>query len=373
MQHQYRLYGLQISHFSGKLRGYLNYKGLDYEEKAPDLFDMVCRFPKKVGAAVVPVIETNSGEWLGDTTDIIEEFERRHPQPSIAATTPKQTIASMLFGAWCDDFWLPVSLHTRWSHPENYPVFRHELGKGLLPYAPNFVRNWLADNMAAAKMRDAAVAMGVVPNQVELLDQWIATMLDTLEQHFAQYDYLFGGRPTIADYSLLGCLYGHLSKDPWPRRELIAPRPHLKSYIERLHSGDRPRAGAPGELLPDDEIPATLLPMFSAIFNEFFPLLEKMVESVYQLIAGENLKKGDVLPRATKKVSCPMGNSRYERIARTFPLWMMQRIAKVLAKLPTDDRAAVRDWFASFGRGELLEMDLGPDVERAGLTVRLIK
>ena len=33
MKTQYRMYGLQGSHFAAKLRAYLNYKGLDYEEE----------------------------------------------------------------------------------------------------------------------------------------------------------------------------------------------------------------------------------------------------------------------------------------------------------------------------------------------------
>ena len=49
MKHQYKLYGVQVSLFVGKLRGYLNYKGLDYQEKAPTIYDLLRRFPKKVG------------------------------------------------------------------------------------------------------------------------------------------------------------------------------------------------------------------------------------------------------------------------------------------------------------------------------------
>ena len=62
MKHQYKLYGVQVSLFVGKLRGYLNYKGLDYQEKAPTIYDLLRRFPKKVGGAFVPVVETRESE-----------------------------------------------------------------------------------------------------------------------------------------------------------------------------------------------------------------------------------------------------------------------------------------------------------------------
>jgi glutathione S-transferase len=371
MKQQYRLYGAQVSHFTGKLRGYLNYKSLEYQEKVPTIYDMLNRFPKKVGASVMPVIETRGGEWLADTTEIIEELETRHPSPSIRPTTPRQTIAAMLFEAWCDDFWMPVSLHTRWSYPENYPLFRSELGKGFLPFAPGFLQNYLVDKTAASKMRDALVRMGVVPEQFELLDRWIHNMLDMLEQHFSQHGYLFGGRPTIADYGLLGSMYGHLSRDPWPKRELIAPRPNLKAYIERLHRGDSTGYGASGELPADDEIPATLLPIFELIFREFYPLLAKTVDSVNEFIEEKGLQKGDKLPRMIKRVTFPMGDGEYTRFALTYPLWMMQRIQKHLRQLPDSDRASVKEWFASMSQADLAEMDFGPDLERVGLGVRL--
>jgi glutathione S-transferase len=367
MKHQYRLYGVQVSLFVGKVRGYLNFKGLDYQEKAPTVYDLLRRFPNKVGAAVMPVIKSRDGEWLADSTDIIETLERRHPFPSIRPASPRQIIAAMLFEAWCDDVWHPVALHTRWSFPENYPLFRSEIGKGLLPYAPGFLQNWVVDSTAAARMRDAKPRMGVTPEQIAQLEQWTTNILDLLENHFTQHDYLFGGRPTIADFSLLGPLYGHLSLDPWPQRELIASRPNIKDYIERMHRGDK----TSGDFLENDEIPSTLRPIFDIIFAEFYPLLSKTVELVNDFVARKGLQKGDALPRTIAKVSFPMGEGEYTRHTFSYALWMMQRIQKQLRVMPEHKRTSVSEWFADRGQVNLLEMNFGPAVERAGLTVRL--
>ena len=367
MKHQYRLYGVQVSLFVGKVRGYLNFKGLDYQEKAPTIYDLLIRFPKKVDAAAMPVIQTRDGEWLADTTDIIETLESRHPEPSIRPCAPRQTIAAMLFEAWCDDVWHPVALHTRWSYPENYPLFQSEMGKGLLPYAPEFLRNRVVDNTVGKTMRDALPRMGVMPAQVAQLEQWTANILDLLELHFAQHDYLFGGRPTIADFSLLGPLYGHLSRDYWPQRELIAPRPNVKAYIDRMHRGDK----ATGDLLANDEIPDTLLPLFDVIFTEFYPLISATVELVEGFVTRKLLQKGSSLPRTISRVSFPMGDGEFTRYAFSYALWMMQRIQNQLRAMPEHERTSVFEWFADREQVDLLEMNFGPAVERAGLTVRL--
>ena len=96
MKHEYRMYGWQGSHFVGKLRGYLNYKGLDYEEKDIWAYDLLVRIPRAIGVTVMPALETSSGEWFGDTPLIIEELERRHPENGIRVGTPRQKMAAML-------------------------------------------------------------------------------------------------------------------------------------------------------------------------------------------------------------------------------------------------------------------------------------
>src|SRR3546814_1777005 len=53
------------------------------------------------------------------------------------------------------------------------------------------------------------------------------------------------------------------------KRTLVDPRPHLKAWVERMNA---PQPGA-GEFLANDEIPATLQPLFDALFGEFWPML----------------------------------------------------------------------------------------------------
>ena len=94
MQHQYRMYAWPCSLFSAKLRGYLNYKGLDYEEREMWAWDFAVRVPRGVGVVVMPALLSNTAEWLGDTPLIIEALEARHAQNSIAIETPKPKLAA---------------------------------------------------------------------------------------------------------------------------------------------------------------------------------------------------------------------------------------------------------------------------------------
>jgi len=368
MKTQYRLYGWHISHFAGKIRGYLNYKRLDYSEKTCTVFDMKSRIPKHTGAMAMPAIETRDGEWLADTPLMIEALETRHPANSIGINTPLQRVLAELFENWADDVMLPVSLHTRWSYPENYTtLLREEGGKNLLPYAPRFLRNKLSDKVFLASMSGSKESQGITPEQIPLLERWSLHILDLLDTHFQQHNYLFGGRPTVADYGLLGTMYGHLNRDPWPKREWLDPRPNLQAWVERTHSGQ----AAQGELLADDKIPDTLMPVIDIIGREFLVCMDKTAAALHELVDRKQLTSGSSLPRVLPGITYPMADREYTRHCFTYSLWRMQRIQKQLRSLPEAEQATVAQWFSDKEFMDLASMDCGPKLERKGLGARL--
>ncbi|MGH6630276.1 MAG: glutathione S-transferase family protein, partial [Burkholderiales bacterium] len=114
----YVLYAWHLSYFSGKTRCYLRYKGIPYVEKPIDLYSFSVRIKKKTGAAVMPVVVTPEGEWLQDTSAIMDELEQRFPNGSVIPATPVQRFASYVMELWGDEWWIPIAMHTRWSYPE---------------------------------------------------------------------------------------------------------------------------------------------------------------------------------------------------------------------------------------------------------------
>ena len=368
MKHEYRMYGWQGSHFVGKLRGYLNYKGLDYEEKDIWAYDLLVRIPRAIGVTVMPALESSSGEWFGDTPLIIEELERRHPENGIRVGTPRQKMAAMLLENWFDDSWIKVSVHTRWSYPENWDsLLKREWGRSLLPYAPPFIREHVAERVVKKAMSGSRHPLGVRPGKLELLERWALQHLDTLNAHFRQHDYLFGGRPTIADYALLATMYGHLNRDPWPKREWINPRPELRAWAERTGRGD----AASGELLPDDEVPSTLAPLFLGLFNEFPEFMKKAVGGVRRHVENQALESGSSLPRALGEVSYPMLDGEFTNMPLTYSVWRQQRMQQVYRALPADQRNSVDAWAGDMGCADMFTMDLGLELVRDGVSAAL--
>lgn len=361
MSKPYIHYAWHLSYFSGKSRAYLRYKDIPFVEKAIDFFTFMYKAKKHTDAAVMPVIVDPSGQWLQDTSVIIDTLEQRFPKSPVIPATPVQKFASYLMELWGDEWWLVIAMFTRWRHPENYPLFLNDAGKGLMPWMPRFIQDKFGAK-AANQMRGHLPSIGVGPQTDAQLDAWTRAALDLLDAHFAQHPYLFGTRPSLGDFGLIGPMYAHLARDPWSKRELIEPRKHLAAWVQRMQHPEP----LSGEFLPDDEIPATLKPVFAMIAREMLPMLEGILREVE--IAIPKREAGKPLPRGLGEIEFPLGNGNYRRLALPYILWMVQRMLGIYREMPVADQQKVRRWLLEFGGERLLDMKI-PRLKRVGLRV----
>ncbi|MGH8505377.1 MAG: glutathione S-transferase family protein [Stenotrophobium sp.] len=361
MSKPYIHYAWHLSYFSGKSRCYLQYKGIPHVEKVINYYTYMVRAKKHTQAAVMPIVVTPEGEWLQDTSVIIDRLEQRFPQMPVVPSTPVQRIASYLMEIWGDEWWLVIAMYTRWCHPENYPLFEHDAGKGLMPYFPWFIQRRFGAK-AANQMRHHLPGLGIVPAQLPLLEAWTRNTLDQLDRHFSQLPFLLGNQPSLGDFGLIGPLYAHLGRDPWSKRELIDPRKHVRAWVERM-TQLRPHTGA---LLPDDRIPDTLTPIFSAMLREMLPLISGTLREVKAVLP--KLAAGRCLPRGLGEIEYPMGDGGYRRLAIPYILWMTQRLLDVYHGMNMVEQSAVRDWLRGLGGEALLQLDI-PRLQRVGLRV----
>lgn len=129
----YALVGTPVSLYSGKMRSYLRHKRIPYFERDTNPWELQVTFARKLNAVAVPVVVTPQGEYLGDTSCIIDELETRFPESPVLPSSPILRTAAYLFELWGDEFWLPLAMHTRWSHrDENIGQFLQDVGDFIL-------------------------------------------------------------------------------------------------------------------------------------------------------------------------------------------------------------------------------------------------
>mgnify|MGYP003575839729 CR=1 FL=1 len=91
---RYTLDGSPISYFTGKVRAYLQWKQIPFDEvmSTAEVFREVIL--PRVGFAVIPVVTTPEGETLQESTDIIEVLVQRHGGPSVVPAGGVQRLAA---------------------------------------------------------------------------------------------------------------------------------------------------------------------------------------------------------------------------------------------------------------------------------------
>ena len=366
MNNKLTLYGWHLSYFTGKVLCYLRYKQIPFVDQPVNMWTLMWQGKRKTGEVVMPILVTSEGEWVQDSSVIIDRMEALFPAAPVVPSTPVQRFAAYLLEAWGDEWWVPIAMHTRWTYPENYALFEHDAGTSLLPHFPAFMQRRAAAQVAE-KLRGFLHTVGVRSEQFDVMDRWTGAMLDLLDQHFSTQPFLLGASPTIGDVGLVGTMYGHLGRDPWPARELIAPRRHLHAWLARMANPDLPGAHQAGAgLLADDQIAPTLAPVLRAIFQEFMPMVEAINRQVKDVLIS--LPKGKALPRRLQDIEVPMGDGRFCRVAIPYTLWMAQRTLDAYDAMNADEKAQVRAWLATLGGEGFLALDI-PRLRRRGLRV----
>lgn len=368
MARPYILYGWHLSYFTGKARCYLKYKRIPFVDQEVNLPTLMWRIPRKTGVRVMPVLRTPDNDWIQDTHLITDHIEAQVSDRAVVPGTPWQRWVATLLEAWADEWWVPIAMHTRWSYPENYALFQHDAGRALLPGFPRFIQRKAVD-FVAGHLRAMLPAVGIRPEQNAVLEAWAHAMMARLDTHFAAHSYLLGGRPTLADFGLVGTMYGHLGRDPWPKREMVARYPHLRAWIQRM---DNPPDRRMGALFPDDELPPTLLPILKQVVQECIPWFDGIAAEVERLLAERpgRFTPGKPLPRKLGDVTLHTAQGSFKRAALPFTLWLAQRPRDAYDAMDAADQARVRARLEDLGGLALLEQDW-PRLARHGLGATL--
>jgi len=146
MSDSYTLYGAPMSMYTGKTRAYLRFKQIPFNEVFSSFRVYKKIIVPKTGVQFIPVVETPDGDFVQDTSVIMDVLENKFAQRSVVPSSPQQTLVSALFEMWADEWLLLPAMHYRWNH-DNFPFIYEEFGKVVLS-APLWARK-LALNLKA--------------------------------------------------------------------------------------------------------------------------------------------------------------------------------------------------------------------------------
>ncbi len=334
----HKLYAAPLSLYSGKARAYLDWKGVDYEEilSSGDVYKNI--IVPKVGRPVIPVLDTDDGQTIQDTTCIIDHFEETVGGPSVYPDTPKQGLVALLLETFGDEWLVIPAMHYRWNYNEEWVY--GEFGATAAPDASK------EEQLAIGRERGSnfkgfCPILGINPVTIPAIEASYEALLADLDTHFAAHDYLLGSRPSIGDYGLIGPLYAHLYRDPASGEIMKRLAPRVAGWVERMVDVKAPLSG---DFLPDDEVPETLVPVLARMMAEQMPFLQTTAN---MLKAWAEANEDAQMPRAVGMAEFTVEGVTGQRIAPPFSLWMAQRALDYYRGLDSADKVAVDGFLSS--------------------------
>ncbi len=362
MNEHYKLYAAEFSLYSGKARSYLRKKGIPFKEINASLHIYKKFIVPRTGVKFIPVIQTPDDQVYQDTTVIIDVLEQRFPEPSVYPNTPAQHLVALLLELYGDEWLLIYAMHYRWNYPDsNYRFIIGEFGSMLLPGWPGFVQRWMGKKVGS-RFAGFLPLLGITKANRAAIEQSYTRLLADLNTHFESHNFLLGDRPCIADFGFIAPFYAHLYRDPYPGKLMRQTAPAVTAWVERMVSPE----AAQGEYLPDDQIPATLLPVLRRMAVEQLPVLQDTaLRLMHWRDQDPDRQNSDTrLPRAIGRHQFVMQGVSAERMVLPYPLWMWQRSLDYYQTLNSDDRRNVDDLLAQTGFEQALQIPLQQRLER---------
>ncbi|MHA6332908.1 glutathione S-transferase N-terminal domain-containing protein [Qipengyuania sp. CAU 1752] len=318
MARMYRLYGALASPYSMKMRSLLRYRWLPFIwHDGVSVQDALA----KVRAPVIPVLEFPDGHFANDSTPLVYELEELHQERGVVPPDPAIAFLAHLIEDFADEWLTKAMFGWRWLaevdqvQMSRWLAFDRTHGGGLA-----------ASQAAAKAFRERQVGrmglVGCTRDNFPLIEASTHVVLQSLESHVTESFFLFGSRPSLAEFGLLGQL-SQLATDPTPQSMMREHYPYTYRWLAHLED----LSGHTGEWANEPSAAALRIAQVAgAVYASF------LVGNQAALNAGEDML-------------------RFEALGHTFSQPVFKYQAKCLADLrgrymalSEDGRARVSGW-----------------------------
>ncbi|MXW54980.1 MAG: glutathione S-transferase family protein [Gammaproteobacteria bacterium] len=256
----YLIVGAEESPYSVKVRSYFRYKNIPHTWKtraeSAELFAQHAKLP------LIPLVVTPDSTGIQDSTPIIERMEATIPEPSIHPAEPVCRFVSILLEEFGDEWGNKWMFHLRWAREIDQIGCARRIAAMVNPNADE-------DQIAKASqsIRERMVGrvwfVGSNETTAPLIEASFQDSLKLLDQHLESRRYLFGDRPSFADFGLWGQIY-NANRDHTPA-QIISKTRNIQAWLDRMLN--------PISLGPFDE--------WSSLSSTLSPLLATQVGSMF--------------------------------------------------------------------------------------------
>src|SRR5215831_3523958 len=132
MSETYRIFGMELSPYSVKVRAYFRYKRIphDWVVRSLEVMDEFNRYAK---LPLVPLVVTPDHTGMQDSTPIIEAMEARFPAPPLQPADPTLAFLSALIEEYGDEWGNKPMFHYRWFYEADAEAAADRIARAMNP------------------------------------------------------------------------------------------------------------------------------------------------------------------------------------------------------------------------------------------------
>lgn len=315
----YRLSGFNASPYSIKLRALLRYRRLPHVWALED--------PRPVAKAhglppVMPVLQFPDGSAMNDSTPVALELERRHPDVrSTLPDDPGHRFLCLLLEDMADEWLTKCMYHYRWWYaPDRDFAALWAVGMRLTGHS--------AAEAAAAgqafidrQVGRMALVGSTAGNRPAIETTYLRT-LEILAAALPERRFLFGTRPSLADFAMFGQLWT-MAFDPTPAAIMRERAPRVLTWILEVDDA----SGVEGAWLPPEAgVPAPVEALLRLAGRTYLPF---MAANAAAVASGETTVRVEIL------------GAPFEQGVFRYQAKCLDALRKRFAALAPDARAAI--------------------------------
>ena len=231
MAEGYRIIGAEMSPYSVNVRSYFRYKGIPFQW-IPRNTASQAEFEKYAKMPIIPLVVTPDGTGIQDSTPIIDQVERLHPEPQVHPAEPVTQFISALIEEFGDEWGNKWMFHYRWARDVDQISSAGRIARMRAPKASEQEHDAFAQQVRA-RMVDRVWFVGSNAVTAPQIEAGFQEMLGLLDTHLATRPYLFGARPACGDFGLWGQFY-EMWTDPTVGALIGGDAPHVLDWIHRM-------------------------------------------------------------------------------------------------------------------------------------------
>ncbi len=227
---RYRLIGSTASPYAIKLRALMRYRRIPFDW-------VIMTKPLRAATAhlrpmLIPVLQYPDGSFRGETTTLAYDLEVRHRGRSVIPDDKAVAFVCDLLEDLADEWAVKPLFLYRWWGPEDQA----------------YVSRWAAEEWSTSEAETGSAQeiedfrkrqisrmaiLGATAENKPLLEGSYRKILAAFEPHVGMNSYLFGSRPSLADFSWFGQL-SEMATDPTPMRIMREKAPFTDHWVRRL-------------------------------------------------------------------------------------------------------------------------------------------